>query len=443
MAARRVGSPTMLVAPRPTIWSQAESGLAALNSGDGYAALMAGDLGRIIRLARQALGLDQTELGRLSNASQTVVSRAERGMTTDSVVLTSLCKTLGLLTYQPGEHDPAYSEDMRRRDLLRNVAAAVAAGMLPSQITEPAHAGRIGTSEIEDCWAALRRLQAMEDRQGGGTVYQLTAGIAEHLQRAVGGASYDSSTGHRLREVTAIAAVRAGWQAFDSSCRDSARRWWLEARSLADLGGGADEARVMALAAMAVPAREAGRGHEAIGLARAARHAAGLAAHPKLISLLAAREAIGHAKVGDTAASVQCMSEARRLLDQGADGNAPAWLSFWGQGDLAVHEMHCAREARHIAATERAAREAVQASNPLSGLRNHSIYSAYLGNVLALRGQLDESISVTKYVLSTGAITGSQRVAAEVRKTASVLAQRDYRPALELVAQVERLVPAA
>ncbi|WP_020385159.1 helix-turn-helix domain-containing protein [Kribbella catacumbae] len=443
MAARTVGSPTVLVVPPPTIWTQAQSGIAALNSGAGYTALMAGDLGQIIRLGRQALGLDQAELGRLSNASQTVVSRAERGMNTDSVVLANLCKALGLLTNQPGEHDPAYSEDMRRRDLLRNVAAAVAAGMLPSQISEPAHAGRIGISEIEDCWAALRRLQAMEDRQGGGTVYQLTAGIAEHLQQTVGRASYDSSTGNKLREVTAIAAVRAGWQAFDSSRRDSARRWWLEARSLADLGGGADEARVMALAAMAVPAREAGRGHEAIGLARAARQAAGQTAHPKLVSLLAAREAIGHAKVGDTAASVHCMSEARRLLDQGADGNAPAWLSFWGEGDLAVHEMHCAKATSNFAAAERAARDAAQASSPHRGLRNHSIYSAYLGNVLALRGQFDESISITEYVLTAGALAGSQRVASEVRKTATVLAKTDYRPARELVAQVERLVSAA
>ncbi|MFK4087200.1 multiprotein-bridging factor 1 family protein [Kribbella sp. NPDC020789] len=443
MDARRAGSPALLVAPPPTIWMQAQSGLAALNSGDGYAALMAGDLGRIIRLARQALCIDQTELSRLSNTSQAMVSRAERGMTTDSVILSSLCRTLGLLTDPPGEHDPAYSEDMRRRDLLRTVAAAVAAGMLPEQITDPAHAARIGALEIDDCWAALRRLQAMEDRQGGGTVYQLTAGIAEHLQRAVGRASYDSSTGTRLREVTAIAAVRAGWQAFDSSRRDSARRWWLEARSLADLGTGADEARVMAMAAMAVPAREAGRGHEAIGLARAARIAAGSAAHPKLISLLSAREAVGHARVGDTMASVQCMREARKLLNQGSGADAPAWLSFWGQGDLAVHEMHCAKAASDIAAAERAAREATQASNPHSGLRNHSIYSAYLGNVLALRGQLDESISVTKYVLSTGAITGSQRVASEVRKTAAVLARKDYRPARELVAQVERLIPAA
>lgn len=445
MAARRAGSPASFAASLSMLGpSQTPTaGLLALNSSDGYAALMAGDLGRIIRLARHAFSLDQTELGHLAHTSQTVVSRAERGMKTESVILTDLCATLGLLTHQPSDRDPTYGEDMRRRDLLRNVAAAVAAGMLPSQITEPAQAGRIGTLEIEDCWAALRRLQAMEDRQGGGTVYQLTAGIAEHLQRAVGAASYAPSTGNRLREVTAIAAVRAGWQAFDSSRRDSARRWWLEARNLADLGEGADEARVMALAAMAVPAREAGRGHEAIGLARAARRAAGPTAHPKLTSLLAAREAIGHAKVGDTTRSVQCMSEARRLLDQGEDGSAPTWLSFWGEGDLAVHEMHCAKAASNIAAAERAARDAAQASSPHNGLRNHSIYSAYLGNILALRGHLDESISVTKYVLSTGAITGSQRVASEVRKTASVLVDKSYRPARELIAQVERLVPAA
>jgi hypothetical protein len=76
-------------------------------------------------------------------------------------------------------------------------------------------------------------------------------------------------------------------------------------------------------------------------------------------------------------------------------------------------------------------------------LRNHTIYSAYLGNVLACSGKLDESISVTQYVLGSGTIAGSQRVASEVRKTAAVLALQSYRPATQLAATVERLVPAA
>ncbi|GAA1554683.1 hypothetical protein GCM10009789_05150 [Kribbella sancticallisti] len=447
MNGSRLVIPTWDSPPRPEFGdirgSAATPGIQALNTPAGQAALISGDLGRIVRVVREAVQLDQADVARLANSAQASISRVECGKRNDPTLLTAICAALGILRADPPAQDPAYSEDMRRRDLLKNIAAAASAAMLPAVVTDPAWAGRIGSADIEECWAALHRLQNLEDQQGGGTVYQLTAGIANHLQDAVGSASYGFATGCRLREVTAVAAVRAGWQAFDSSRRESARRWWLEASHLADLGEGADQARVMALAAMAVPAREAGRGQEAIGLARAARKASGPDAHPKLLSLLTAREAIGHAGIGDTAESARCLARARQWLDRDSAGDAPAWLSFWGQGDLAVHEMHCARAAKNARAAERAAREAVLASSPETGLRNHTIYSAYLGNVLACTGKLDESISVTKYVLGSGAIAGSRRIATEVRKTATVLARQTYLPAIQLASTVERLVPAA
>jgi transcriptional regulator with XRE-family HTH domain len=443
----RLATPTWDTLPRPQVGSVRGAGLtpgvAALNTPAGHAALISGDIGRIIQVVRKGLQLGQADVARIANAAQASISRIENGRRNDPALLSAICTGLGILSPARAEQDPAYSEDMRRRDLLKNIAAAASAAMLPVVVTDAAHAARIGSADIDECWAALRRLQNLEDRQGGGTVYQLTAGIASHLQDAVGSASYGHATGCRLREVTAVAAVRAGWQAFDSSRRESARRWWLEASHLADLGEGADQARVMALAAMAIPAREAGRGQEAIGLARAAQKAASPGAHPKLLSLLAAREAIGHAGTGDTAESARCLVRSRQWLDRDNAADAPAWLSFWGQADLATHEMHCARAAKNTRAAERAAREAVAASSPEAGLRNHTIYSAYLGNVLACSGKLDESISVTQYVLGSGTIAGSQRVASEVRKTAAVLALQSYRPATQLAATVERLVPAA
>lgn len=413
---------------------------AALASPRGRAAVASGDLGGVVKLVRQALHLRQADLAARSGYSQATVSRAEQGQIAEPTVLADLCDALEIPSHILASSRRSYSEDMQRRDVLKSVVAAASAAMLPAAVADLDSGLRIGSTEIDECWAALRRLQAVEAKQGGVAVFELTASIAARLQSAVGGATYGASTGRRLREVTAIAAVRTGWQAFDSSRRHVARHWWLEARNLADLGDGADEARVMALAAMALPARDGSRGHETVGLAQAARAAAGGAASPKLLSLLAAREAIGHASVGNPAASAKRMLQSRKWLDQ-SESDAPPWLAFWGPGDLAIHEMHCALAAKQANAAVDAAREAVRCTDPEMMLRNHAIYTAYLGNVLATAGRLDESISVTQRVISSGAMGGSHRIAREVRSTARILAPQQYEPARAFAANVNRLVP--
>ncbi|MEV8374766.1 SbcC/MukB-like Walker B domain-containing protein [Kribbella sp. NPDC056861] len=59
--------------------SASSRSIAALNSADGHAALMAGDLGRVIRLARKALKRDQADLARLLNIGQMSATWTIRG----------------------------------------------------------------------------------------------------------------------------------------------------------------------------------------------------------------------------------------------------------------------------------------------------------------------------------------------------------------------------
>jgi predicted negative regulator of RcsB-dependent stress response len=196
------------------------------------------------------------------------------------------------------------------------------------------------------------------------------------------------------------------------------------------------------MSALASLSREAAdsadRGHDVIGLAQSAAKITG--ASPAMLSLLAAREAMGHAALGNDAASASALGRAQRLLDRGRPDNEPRWLHFWGPGDLAIHEMHAARLSGRMPAAERAAQEAVASVDPIAAPRNHAIYVAHLGNSLARVGKYEEAVAVSRQALSSTVRKGSQRVTAELRETARLLAGATYGPARDFATTIDRLL---
>ncbi|MGH3913443.1 MAG: hypothetical protein ACRDTC_08535, partial [Pseudonocardiaceae bacterium] len=218
-----------------------------------------------------------------------------------------------------------------RRDVLGGAVALAVSALLPQGV---ATAGRIDMAQVEQCWTALNRLFELDGLHGGGPVYELAAGMARRLQDALARGSYSPSVGEELHSVTAAAMEHAAWSAYDAGWQQRARQGWLETCHHADLAD-APGARVTALASMALQAERPGNGPEVVALAQAARTSAKDQATPTLLSLLAAREAIGHALHGDRAAAVSSVAEARRWLDHGRAGDEPFWLDFWGPADLA------------------------------------------------------------------------------------------------------------
>src|SRR5690348_942391 len=108
----------------------------------------------------------------------------------------------------------------------------------------------------------------------------------------------------------------------------------------------------MSLQASTDPARA----RSTLYLANAARAAAGSAATPTLLSVLAAREAVAHAQSGDKEAARASISAARNWLDKGRSYHEPVVLDFWGAADLACHETRVALAAGDGRSAERAAR---------------------------------------------------------------------------------------
>ncbi|MGH3930803.1 MAG: hypothetical protein ACRDTF_12580 [Pseudonocardiaceae bacterium] len=283
----------------------------------------------------------------------------------------------------------------------------------------------------------------LDDHHGGGLVYELAAGMAQRLQDALSRGSYLPSVGDELHSVTAATMEHVAWLAYDAGWQQQARQGWLETCHHADLAG-VPEARVTALASMALQAgKKPGNGSEVVALAQAARTAAKDQAIPTLLSLLAAREAIGHALSGDRTSAVSSVAEARRWLDQGRRGDEPFWLNFWGPADLAWHETRVGLITRDGRAAEAAARAALANVDAEAFPRNHTLYTVGLGSVLTQLGQLDEAIAVIgDAVQRVDAVRGSGRAITNLHNAVDMLGQQKYSPARTFAAAARRLLPA-
>ncbi|MGH3809661.1 MAG: helix-turn-helix domain-containing protein [Pseudonocardiaceae bacterium] len=422
--------------------------IAVLVSPRGRAAMAAGATGTVVRLLREAHNWTQQDLADRSGYSQATISRVERGATRaarDTVVLADLAGALGVPAAALGVVSALGQrpilDGVDRREVVGGAVGLAVMVLLPQSIVTP---GRIGAADVAQCWAALRRLEDLDAHQGGTVVCQVAEGMARRLQDALHQGSYLPSVERDLQGATAAAMDQAGWLSYDAGWQDRARRWWLETCHFTDVNEVPD-VRVTVLASMALQASDAGSAAEAVDLIQAARKTATHdQANSPLLSLLAAREALGHARAGDRGAAVSALGQAHQWLDRGRRGDEPFWLDFWDPADLAWHETSVALATGQGKSAEAAARTALATVDAVAFPRNHTLYAAGLGSVLVQRGQLDEAISVTtEAIRGVHAEHGSGRIVTRIHRTVDLLGQQKYPPATTFAAAARRLLPAA
>lgn len=396
-----------------------------LASPEARAAVLSGKRGTLIRLAREAIGLRQTDLGRMLGYSQSTISRIESGRqhANDMSVLSAAAELLGIppamlgLAATPGGPGSAFTlpgsgavrrDDVNRIEFLGLVAGTAAGSVLGR---EPERR-QLGMRDVRTLRSDLRKLYELDDQHGGGDVYSLAAHTAGTVRRTVDHAHYRGPAGRALWSMVGELTEHVGWLAYDGDRHDEARRWWLEALHVARL---LDDGRVetVVMASMSLQASRRGTGREAVDLARAAQKAARHWGTPRLRSLLFAREALGHARSRDATATHRALRQATAELDRGGTDDDPLWLDFYGEADLCWHRMLAALDHQDLAEAERAIRGALSAVGS-SFPRNHALYLAALADVLVARGRIDQSLQVASRAVSRASDLGSRRVDLEV-----------------------------
>lgn len=419
---------------------------------EAKAAIAAGQYGQVIRIARRANGLKQDELGARIGYSQAAVSLLESGRREASTatrrviaeVLGIPLPALGLpgrLFTAPREpHTLSVREaNLKRQVFLRGLFAAAAALAFPGVLTE--EAPRVNPEDVDECRGTLGRLLELDSQVGGGHVQELNGHMIAGVRRLVDKGTYSAGTGRGLREVLAGCLENAGWLAYDAGQHDKAHRHWLEALHAADIGGH-PTVRTVALASMSLHASSLRRGNEAVQLAQAASGDSDTT--PRVRSLLAAREALGEAVRGDEVASRRAFALAEKLVGSGQSSDDPAWVSFWGPGDLGSHQVQAAIALRNFPLAERLARETMTAPECDRWSRNRALYGVRLGSLLVRRRAVDEAISVLSPAVGAVGEISSGRVVADLRAAvAGVARHRSYEPARTFSAWAGRMLATA
>ncbi|MET7603391.1 hypothetical protein ABZS96_12825 [Streptomyces avermitilis] len=340
-------------------------------------------------------------------------------------------------------HDQNHEEsDVQRRAFMTGGTATVAAASLgPFGLTfggpaaaagRPGH--RAGSSEAGALEEAVRRIRLLDDRHGADGLYRRASAPLRTAYALLDAGTTRQSTADRLYMGAGELAISVGWLAHDSGRFDDARSHYAEALATARMAGDPG-LEAHAFCNTAFLARDAGRPREAVRAAQAAQRAARPLGSPRLMSLLALREAGGWAGLADRAGCEQALARAQALFERGPSETDPEWMTFYGEAELEGLEAQCWSTLGDWPRAARHARRAAHLQDP-HFTRNIALYTAELADDLARGGRPDEAAMAGLRVLELLGQVQSSRVQTMLAGTARVLLP--HRRAAEVSAFLER-----
>ncbi|MFE6780164.1 hypothetical protein [Streptomyces sp. NPDC057676] len=283
----------------------------------------------------------------------------------------------------------------------------------------PRSQGRVGTAEAVALEEAVRHIRLLDDQHGGDGIYRgATQPLVAAYELLDVGAERQSLS-DRLHAAAGELALSVGWLAHDSGRIAQARSHYAEALATARL---ADDPALEAHAFcnIAFLARDARRPREALQAAQAAERAARALASPRLLALLALREAGGRAGLADRSGCGRALLRAQRLFDLGPSDADPEWMSFFGEAEMAGLEAQCWSALREWGRAAEHARRSVALQGP-HFVRNRALFTAELAADLLGKRVPDEAATAGERVLALSGQVRSARVRAMLDELAQGL----------------------
>lgn len=276
---------------------------------------------------------------------------------------------------------------------------------------------RVGASDVERLREAYWQLWHADEAQGGGAVYAAVMTQLGHVQALRDQASYGPTVGQHLQVLAGMLQEHAAYTAYDAGEHDLARTHFHEALATARLADD-DALAVYTMVEMANQAAYLSNGREVVELTQAAQRLARGFASPRMVAVLASREAEGHALRGDASAAQAALSRAEHELADAGDDSGH-WCDYFTPEMLAVSASRTWLTLNAPVAAERAARESV---GPELGGRSMAMNWVMHARTLVATGQIDQAANVTVRAVELSGGIASHRVATDLR---------GIRPALE------------
>ncbi|MCX5369702.1 MULTISPECIES: hypothetical protein [unclassified Streptomyces] len=320
-------------------------------------------------------------------------------------------------------HDHEESDVLRRAFMTGGGATMAAATLGPLGLAHDASTARpvrrAGASEAGALEEAVRRIRLLDDRHGADGLYRRAAAPLRAAYALLDAGTTRQTTADRLHSGAGELAISVGWLAHDSGRFDDARSHYAEALATARVTG--DQGlEAHAFCNTAFLARDAGRPREAVRAAQAAQRVARPLGSPRLMSLLALREAGGWAGLADRTGCEQALVRAQALYDRGPCDSDPEWMSFYGEAELEGLEAQCWSTLGDWPRAARHAKRAADLQDPHFS-RNIALYTAELADDLARGGLPDEAAVAGMRVLDLLDQVQSSRIQTMLAGTARVL----------------------
>lgn len=319
--------------------------------------------------------------------------------------------------------------DVLRRVFMTSGSTTMAAaslgmglGGMATAVSLPAQR-RVGEAEVNAVEKAVRQIRLLDDRHGGDGLYRRAS---QPLRAAYAlldsGTTARRSTTDRLHAGAGELAISVGWLAHDSGRFEDARSHYAEALAAARVAG--DQAlEAHAFCNASFLARDTGRSRESVRAAEAGQRAALPLGSPRLMALLALREAGGRAGLGDRTGCERALGRAHTAFGKGPSAADPEWMSFFREAELEMLEAQCWSALGDWSRAARHARHATRLQDP-HFTRNLALYRAELTTDLARAGLAEEAAATGHQVLDLLDQVRSSRIRAMLAGAVAVLRPR-------------------
>ncbi|MGK5529837.1 hypothetical protein [Streptomyces sp. URMC 129] len=235
----------------------------------------------------------------------------------------------------------------------------------------------------------LRSLYALDDAYGGVDVRSLAVRHLSRVRRVINTTSCPESIARQLQLLAGETAEHCAWLHYDADDQEQARRYWGEALAIGTMLGDTG-LEALVLASLSMQSLHDGRPRDGYDFARAARQRAQSMGSPKLISLVAAREARALAQLRDVRAARRVFAEAMRMADREGGRPAPAWAAFHGQAEIDFAQGLLHAETGHHKAAVPFLRASLGHQGSTYG-RNRALYRLTLARSLIHSGEAEEA----------------------------------------------------
>lgn len=387
--------------------------------------------GHAFMLVRKAAGMTQAGFGELMHWDRTHAGRVERDEVATICDIYEMARTADALGIPRLALLPALLEspdvgnieitDSEGADVDRRQFGQASAFILAALTTTPAaatsHAATrklVGSDHVRYLADVADRLWAHDNAFGSGGLAHTALDQFAIAKQLLDHADYDPRTGTELAAVAGNLGLVSGWLAYDSGDQDTAGACYKDALILAERGGD-DSLAADIIDALRQQAWTGGRMQEALQLSLRAGNRSRHDPSARLQALLAAREGVAHAAVGDRSQCERALAAAWRQVDRGLDDpNDPIRLHYITEAEIRTIEAHARR---NLGQHDKAA--TIYHTSITSGThppRDEASYRAYYAASLARLG--DTTTALTEGLTALAILEGpvqSPRLVNELR----------------------------